>query len=174
MNNRIDFKISLSITFFVLCIILCSCKKAPELIEQQTVSASNESLISSTESPPESNKPHSVSEVVSQYSDLYHEKHIYQDQYIKQKYLFIGDKNVVELFVVEGVNQTKVIEKDNIERVEHNSLPEFDEIKIYDKTNQYISVFVNSKEADKILKMIDTSNNENNTDLFNMNVSEDE
>lgn len=165
---------NLSFLIVVMCIILCSCTKAPSPVERQAISASKESLVNSTESTPESNNPHSVSEVVSQYSDLYHAKHIYQDQYIKQKYLFIGDKNVVELFVVEGVNQTKVIEKDNIERVEHNSLPEFDEIKIYDKTNQYISVFVNSKEADKILKMIDTSNNENNTDLFNMNVSEDE
>ena len=95
---------NLSFLIVVMCIILCSCTKAPSPVERQAISASKESLVNSTESTPESNNPHSVSEVVSQYSDLYHTEHVYQDQYIKQKYLLIGNKYVVESFVVKGVN----------------------------------------------------------------------
>lgn len=161
------------ITFFVvvLCIIFCSCSSHSTIIETKNVDDLTESStyfyittnINYDENTLQSDNAYELLDKdMSYYTDLYDTTYICQDCFIKQKHILIGHDYVIELFSVQGVNQTKIINTDNVERIERNTLPEFDEIKIYDKTNQCISAFVNSKEADEILKMIDTSNSETN------------
>lgn len=156
------FALSVAILLFILCSYsksdtVIKTKNTDDLTEVSTYSYGTTNTASFEHSSQAAYDIGKLNNTISYYSDLYGAEYVYQDSCINQKFILIGKEYIVELFTVEGLNQTKVIKINNIERIERNSLPEFDEIKIYDKTNQCISAFVNSKEADEILKSIDTS-----------------
>ena len=95
-----------------------------------------------------------MEKAVKRYCALYHAEHVYYDIAVPQKALLIGEEQIVELLCVSGYEQTTVINRASVVRVESDRLGTFDVVKIYDKTNQCISVMVEPGKSDELVGLL--------------------
>lgn len=129
------------------------CAGREELME---LPSSQQAGLSQTEtgSPERSAPDEDMEKAVERYAALYHVEHVYYDIAVPQKMLLIGEEQIVELLCVAGYEQTKVIDRMSVVRVDSSRLGEFDAVNIYDKTNQCISVMVEPGLSEELAALL--------------------
>lgn len=115
------------------------------------IAESSVSLSVTEESEPEDT---TAFDVLEQYAELYNADYIFDDIYLPEKHLLIGDENIVQLISIGGYDKATVIKHDSVERVEHTVLDQFTRIEIFDKTNQSVSISVSPAEGTEILELL--------------------
>lgn len=150
----------------VFCISFCSCgtpdKDIEHAVSEITESFSNDTKATIDDADTNASYTESTSDKIAQetsnvlkyYSELYCVTSVYRDKFIPQKYLLIGNEQIIELFVFNGINQITTIRKTDIERTENTSVIDFNSVKIFDKTNQCISISVEPQQVNEILTKI--------------------
>ena len=89
------------------------------------------------------------------YAEKYGTECRFTDLYVPAKCWLVGDENVVELMSLGGIDDATVINRASIERVEHTNIVEFTTISVFDKTGKSISIMLSSKDAEKLLDLIE-------------------
>lgn len=142
-------RISLVIAFLLLLGFPCTgCDKQERaIITDSSYGPSSESEVVSslTESPVAG-----IEDAIERYCALYHAEYVYCDVIVPQKALLIAEKQIIELTVFSSYEQTKIIERSSVVRVENIHIDMFEIVNIYDKTNQFISVMVEPGMSDEI------------------------
>lgn len=148
------------------CISFCSCgtpdKDIEHAVSEMAESFSNDAKATIDDADTNASYTESTSYKITQetlnaieyYSELYCVTSVYRDKFIPQKYLLIGNEQIIELFVFNGINQITTIRKTDIERTENTSVIDFNAVKIFDKTNQCISISAEPQQVNEILTKI--------------------
>lgn len=137
----------------LLCFMLagCSGKVQPAVTESPSHAKTPEP--EPVSSAPEDNAAE-IENAIERYCELYNADHVYRDVAVPQKAMLIGEEQIVELTYFSGYENTKVIERSSLVRVENSRLAMFDIVNIYDKTNQCISVMVEPGLSDEIAALL--------------------
>ena len=150
---------------FCFCLIICAvCTLFYGCAEEESAgSAGTFSTQSVLDSQPEQ-KPQETESTVSQqeqtentlkqYEDLYETNYRISDAFVPQKVWLIGEKSLVEVFALKGVNNATVVEKKNIQRVEHKAVATFTTVTVYDKTGNSLTLSVENEKATEVLGML--------------------
>lgn len=91
---------------------------------------------------------------MERYCALYHAEYVFRDVLVPQKALLIGEEQILELTYFPGYEQTKVMERSSLVRVESSRLGAWDVVKLYDKTDQCISVTVEHGCSEEIAALL--------------------
>ena len=93
-------------------------------------------------------------QILERYKTLYEAEDIYPDLYFDGKFLFVGKSSVVCLIVIGNTQDSTIISKQNIAKVDDFVSGEFGSITIYDKTGETVSIMVKPEETKEIISAI--------------------
>lgn len=123
--------------------------KAP-IIEKPVIENSEDSIVTEKPTIPDT----FIEDVRKQYAELYDTTHMFTDMYMGEKAWLIGDKNIVQLTSIAGLNDAAVLSRNNIERIEQASFADFATVSIIDRTGQTLSLTISPEELLLIIELL--------------------
>ena len=142
-----------------LCLLLAACgKESDPAIRGASDPSENvpatEAASTSEPSLSETYDADPAKQTLEHYRAVYSAEAVFSDLFVPQKYLLIGQDTVAELLLIDGYSQAKELCRKAIERVESKALTDFCSIEIFDKTNEHLSILVNSEAAEEIAALL--------------------
>lgn len=147
-------------TALIACTYLTGCNSHETLgndAEKAEVSTHDQESLKKEDSMPQDISNDSAfdpSAILEQYQSKYNASVKFQDVFLHQKYLLINSKEVIQLLLLPNNEQAIVVPIGSISHIKRNTIDNFVDITIYDKTGKTISIYVDQESADEIIKML--------------------
>lgn len=153
------------ITMILICFLLSGCSGANNISKQpnecviETVNTEHEEVSFKTNANNiTEGKTYQAkadyTQIFERYKILYEAEDFYPDLYFDGKFLLVGKSSVVCLIVIGDTQDTTIISKQNIAKVDDFVSSEFGSITIYDKTGETVSIMVNPETTKEIITSI--------------------
>lgn len=111
-------------------------------LHKQATASQNFETKQNTDNSPKTSTDGKKENKWNTYAEKYEADSFFEDAYIPMKCWLIGKENIVEVISLEDIDSVTVIEKSAVERIEHQSIGEFTNVSIYDKTGKNISIIL--------------------------------
>jgi len=96
-----------------------------------------------------------IESVLKKYCDEYQTTLFWQDCFVSQKYVFVNNEYVISVLAIENAEQITKIKLSSIERITQSNIADYTQIKVFDKTNTSIDIYLNGEASDALIKCLE-------------------